>query len=512
MKSYTKQDIEILYGDLIKCAKENYDKERYSDALKDVITAANWAYSFNHIYTDPETELLVKSIAEATVETVEIEYPNSNRCVLIDSFLLDNRGLSQQYLRSMMVNEMEILVVYTNAGGSVGKDTLNEIQRYAKASILTSTKGTDYFEQTRRAVERIVEFAPAHMFLHLTPWDVVALMTCRAIKGSKIYNINLTDHAFWMGASFIDYNLEFRPYGMTVSLEKRGLRPEQQIGLPYYPIDPVKAEFAGLPELPADAVKVFTGGALYKMLGKNDIFFRIMDCVLGVSPNVYIMVAGFNHDNRFDEKCAAMKHGDRVRQIGVRRDIDEVFKRCDIYLGTYPMSGGLMSQYAAKHCKPIIAYHDEGDTMNVLEEIVDYYGSGFKSFSDLEEMKAYASKLIYDGAFREVQGKRLHEGMMNEERFKQEFMSLISSGKTSFSWQKDIIDYDAFFERYLDLENNNGFMATKNMVARLKLKSILKLKGFRLNMLETFLILSYKLLWTIIKNNKTCQYSKTKHS
>lgn len=500
MKSYTKQDIENIYEVFIKSAKANYAKERYKDALKDVITAADWAYSFNHIYTDIEAEQLVKSISEVTVETIEIESSNSNRCVLIDSFLLDNRGLSQQYLRAMMSNDMEILVVYTNAGGSVGNDTLKEIQSYAKASIMTFSKGTDCFEQTRRAAERIASFAPAHIFLHLTPWDVVALMTCHAVKGTKIYNINLTDHAYWMGASFIDYNLEFRPYGMTVSLEKRGLRSEQLIGLPFYPIAPVKAVFAGLPELPEDAVIVFTGGALYKMLGKDDIFFRIMDIVLCVSPNVFIMVAGFNHDKRFDEKCAVMKYGDRVRQIGVRRDIDEVFKCCDIYLGTYPMSGGLMSQYAAKHSKPIIAYHDDGDTMNVLEEIVDYYGSGFKSFSDLEEMETYASKLINDVAFREYQGKRLHEGMMDEERFKHEFSSLISSGKTSFSWKKDIIDYEVFFKRYLDLENNNGFMATQDIVAKLKLRSIAKLKGFRLNMVEALITLSIKTIRRKLKN------------
>ena len=500
MKPYQKKDIENIYRVLLQNARRNYESNSYNDAIKYTISAASWAYNFNNIYADPEAEGLLKSISETIVEARNIESPIPNRCVLVDSFLIDNRGLSQQYLRAMIANNMEILVVFTNAGGSVGKDTLKEIQGYAKASILTFPKGTDYFEQTRRAVERIADFSPAHIFLHLIPWDMVALMACHAIKGSKIYNINLTDHTYWMGASFIDYNLEFRPYGMTISFEKRGLRQEQLIGLPYYPIAPVKAEFAGLPELPVDAVKVFTGGALYKMLGKDDIFFRIMDCVLSVSPNVYIMVAGFNNDNRFDEKCVAMKNGDRVIQIGVRRDIDEVFKRCDIYLGTYPMTGGLMSQYAAKHKKPIIAFHNEGDVMNAVEEFVDYYGSGYKSLSSFDELTVYASKLIHDKAFREEEGNRLHEGMMDEERFKHEFLSLILSGKTSFLWKKDDINYEAFFERYLDLENNNGFMATLDIAAKLKAKSITKLKGFRLNMLEALLFLSFNALKCKLKN------------
>lgn len=500
MKPYKTKDIENVYSILLQNAVRSYESKRFGDAIKYIVSAADWSYRFNNIYGDPESEALAKSISEAIVESRNIAFPIPKRCVLIDSFLIDNRGLSQQYFRAMKACDMEVLVIYTKADGVIGKDIQKEIQSYDKASILTLSKDFDFFEQTRQVVKHIADFSPAYIFLHLIPWDMIALMACHAIKGSKIYNINLTDHAYWMGASFIDYNLEFRPYGMTISLEKRGLRQEQLIGLPYYPIAPVKVEFTGLPELPVDAVRVFTGGALYKMLGKDDIFFRIMDCVLCVSPNVYIMVAGFNHDNRFDEKCAAMKHGDRVLQIGVRRDIDEVFKRCDIYLGTYPMTGGLMSQYAAKHKKPIIAYCDKDDVMNAVEEFVDYYGSGFKSLSSFDELTVYASKLIHDEAFREEEGNRLHEGMMDEERFKTEFLSLISSGKTSFSWKKDDINYEAFFERYLDLENNNGFMATQDIVAKLKAKSITKLKGFRLNMLEALLTLSFKSLRSKFNN------------
>lgn len=500
MKPYKKKDIENVHSILLQNAVRSYESKHFEDSIKYIVSAADWAYRFNNIYGDPEAEVLVKSISEAIVEPRNIVSPIPNRCVLIDSFLKDNRGLSQQYFRVMKACDMEVLVIYTTDGGEIGKDIQKEIQSYDKASILTLRKNSDFSEQIRQAVKYIADFSPAHIFLHLIPWDMIALMACHAIKGSKIYNINLTDHAYWLGASFIDYNLEFRPYGMTISLEKRGLRQEQLKGLPYYPIAPVKAEFAGLPELPVDAVKVFTGGALYKMLGKDDIFFRIMDCVLCVSPNVYIMVAGFNHDNRFDEKCAAMKHGDRVMQIGIRRDIDEVFKRCDIYLGTYPLAGGLMSQYAAKHKIPVIAYCDKGDVMNAVEEFVDYYGSGYKSLSSFDELTVYASKLIHDKAFREKEGNRLHEGMMDEERFKSEFLSFISSGKTSFSWKKDNIDYDTFFERYLDLENNNGFMATQDIAAKLKVKSITKLKGFRLNMLEALLSLSFNALRRKLKN------------
>lgn len=484
MKHYTRQDIENIYGDLMKSAHTNYARYRLGDALIDIETAANWAYNFNHIYTDEDAEQLLMQIGEMAIEPVQIEKPKSDHCVLIDSFLLDNRGLSQQYLRAMMANNMHILVVYTNAGGAIGKDTLCELKAYDKTEIVTFTKGIDKFEEAKQIVKLIKAFSPAHIFLHLTPWDTIALMACHAIKGPKVYQINLTDHAYWLGARFIDYSLEFRPYGMTVSLEKRGLRREQILGLPYYPITPVSADFAGLPDMPDDAVKVFTGGSLYKMLGKDDIFFRIMEIILGIAPNVYIMVAGFNEDQHFDEKVCTIRGKERVLQIGVRKDIDSVFERCDIYLGTYPMAGGLMSQYAAKHGKPIIAYHDEGDVMNEVGEVINHYNHDFHSFTSLEEMSRYAERLVRDLEYRKSQGQVLHDGMMTAKRFNSAFMATISGQKSQFKWNPDEIDYDSFFERYLDLENNNGFCTTRSLVRTQKLGVFSKVKGYNKNKLE----------------------------
>lgn len=478
IKPYSRKDVENIYGDLIRSAYKNYAKQRYHEALKDIIAASNWAYCFNHIYTDPSVENLVKLISESKVKGIEIKSPKGNRCVLIDSFLLDNRGLSQQYFRAMMALGMEILVVYTNRGGIVGKDLLKEIKEYNKATILLFPKNIDAFEQTRMIVDHIEEFMPTHLFFHLTPWDVVALMASHAINGVKKYNINLTDHAYWMGASFIDYNLEFRPYGMTVSLEKRGLKKEQLLALPYYPVTPLSTEFCCFPDIPNDAVKVFTGGALYKILGKNGFFFHIMERILSISPSVYILVAGFDKEARFDKGIENIQGKERIVQIGVRKDIDEVFDHIDIYLSTYPMIGGLMTQYAAKHGKPIVAYHDKGDAMNTVEEIVNYYQHEFKSFTDLDLMTAYAEKLIKDIKFRENEGRVLQKGMMNKERFNAEFSNIIQNHMSSFCWAMDSIDYDSFFDRYLDLENNNGYSATMSLIRNQKLGFFTKIDGF----------------------------------
>ncbi len=487
MRPYSKNDVKEIYEHLIRSARKNYDNRHLGNALTDIVSATHWAYNFNQFYFDPESEQLLKTISDVSVKLGKIDNPKSNRCVLIDSFLLDNRGLSQQYLRAMIFHKMEILVVYTNKREPIGNDILNEISCYEKAYLLSFQEQISPFDQANQIVKTIVEFAPTRIFLHINPWDVVALMSCNAIRGSKKYNINLTDHAFWLGASFIDFNIEFRPYGLTVSMEKRGLNKNQLIALPYYPVTPTMSEFNGFPQLPTNAVKVFTGGSLYKMLGKNDIFFRMMDSILSVASNVYILVAGFDSDKRFEEKCTSMLYGNRVVQIGVRTDIDEVFINSDIYLNTYPMMGGLMVQYAAKHGKPIIAYHDEGDAMNAVEEVVNYYQNEFQSFTDIANMVTYAKKLIIDKNFRYTQGKMLQDGMMTAERFNKEFYDAITMGETSFKWGRDSIDYDTFFNRYLQLENQNGFTATMHLVKVQKFALLKKLPGYRCRMISFLL-------------------------
>ena len=242
-----------------------------------------------------------------------IQNPDENRIVLVDSFCMDNRGLTQQYLRAMIRKDAEILYVCTSDTMDRGEDILREIDACPKAQVLHfDGSTTDPIVKADEAARKICQFAPAHIFFHVAPWDVAALLICSAVSGAFKYNINLTDHAYWMGASLFDYNIEFRPYGMTVSLEKRGLKPEQLLTQPIYPIAPLGHSFRGFPEMPENAIKVFTGGALYKMLGKNDFFFRLMEKLLSVLPNVYILVAGFSQEPLFDEKCSKIKGNEHI--------------------------------------------------------------------------------------------------------------------------------------------------------------------------------------------------------
>lgn len=480
MRPYTKEDIISIYEQIKSLAKKSAQKGKWLKSLKYIEASANWAYNFNWIYYDEELESLLKEISENTQSEIIIANPNPQKTVIIDSFCFDNRGLTQQYMRALMSNDMEILYICTANNIKDRSDILSELRDYSKASILLFTdKRRHQIEKASKIIETISHFSPANIFLHLTPWDTSALIACHMINGATIFNINLTDHAFWMGASFIDYNIEFRPYGETVSLEKRGLSESQLLVLPYYPITPLSGKYEGLPDFLANSVIVFTGGALYKMLGKNDAFFKMMDAILDLSPNVYVLVAGFNTVSQFDARQTAMKNKDRVIKIGRRNDIDILFDKIDIYLNTYPTAGALMVQYAAKHGKPVLSYYDKDDLEGRVEELLNHYQEVFRSFTDMNEFLGYAERLISDANFRKEEGKIVQDGLMTPKKFSEEFKKALNTHKSVWEVGHDEIDYERFLERYIDLENNNGYAATEKLVRILK-KDVFRICRFRL--------------------------------
>lgn len=492
MKRYSKSDISNIYSILKTSAEKSFRRGKNYDSLIFIKTAASWMSQFNAFYSDAEVDALLQKIAKQTFIEKKIEKPSAQKCILIDSWGWDHKGLSQQYINGLINAGLEILYICTRKDENRGSDIQASLKDCGRAEFVYVDSKKNALEAAKIIRNRIVDFSPSAIFLHINPYDTAALMACSELGGIKIFNINLTDHAFWLGSSLIDYNIEFRPYGMTVSQEKRALRQEQILPLPYYPIKSLSHPFQGLPTLPQNAIKVFTGGALYKMLGKEDIFFKIMESVLKISSNVYILVAGFNKEQIFEEKCKKLYGNERILQIGNRSDIDEVFEHIDIYLSTYPMIGGLMSQYAAMHGKPIIAYHEKGDIMNEVEEIINNFQQSFHSCTNISDMIEYATKLIQDINFRQAEGKTLKEGLMTPQRF-DDMLSYYYKNQTSkLNWEKDEINYDSFFERYLELENNSGFKATEDLVAKLKWKALFSLKGYRLNLLEKMLFLSYK--------------------
>lgn len=467
-------DIEKIYKTLRDKAFLSFDKENYLQSLDHIVFATRWAYQLNFQYVDEKLEHLIKNVADSCLPKLKIDSCFESRFVLLDTHGLDNRGLTQQYIRAFMAMGVEFLYISVSCQRSKCVDIVKELEGYERAKILLyEDEKTDYLEKAIDILSEIKLYQPTKLFLHLMPWDVVSLLISYSIQGVIKYNINLTDHAFWLGASFIDYNFEFRAYGKTVSLEKRHLKQEQLLYLPYYPILPKnKIEFQGFPIEAKDKIVIFTGGAFYKMFGNNDLFFKILDELLDLSENAVVLVAGIGDKYTMNEKLAHLRNRHRIMLIGNRRDINEVFKACDVYLDTYPIRGGLMEQYASLYEKPILAYSDFQNFGDVQESMLCRFGNGVCGYNSWQCFIDYARKILEDVAFRREEGLKNKQLVPNVSDFNSNFMQLITTHQNVYNWDFMQVSYDKVKDLYLEVETLYTHTAVRCLMKNLKLKVI----------------------------------------
>ena len=74
------------------------------------------------------------------------------------------------------------------------------------------------------------------MFFYSLPDDVVGTTVMHFYDGYLMrYQINLTDHAFWLGSYCIDKCIDFRNYGAKISYEYRKIDSKKIVIIPFYP-------------------------------------------------------------------------------------------------------------------------------------------------------------------------------------------------------------------------------------------------------------------------------------
>lgn len=494
----TKEKVSAIFRRVVGAAEKAFEVKHFSKSLSYIESAALWMYNFNISYSSYELEKLIHEISSRFLTKHVVPHLQSNHIAFIDNFGYDNRGLTQQYLRGLMAAGKKILYVLHNSSPNGNSEIIKELSEYGNCEILICKTTKNNRIQTASDIsQRIAHFAPSNIFLHIAPWDVVSLLAVDAIEGPVKYNINLTDHAFWLGVSFVDYNIEFRGYGKMVSLQKRGFTDNQLVYLPYYPIVSKYAKFQGFPQLPNNSIIIFCGGSEYKMLGKDGIFFKLMDSLLSISQNVVILVAGVEKESTFASYVSQMNNKIRVYLIGNRTDINEVFAHSDIFLSSYPFIGGLMTQFAAKNSLPILAYSEPGEA-NVCDHLINHFDSSFQSKHSIEALVEYAKELIEDKKFRIAEGERNKRAMMDEDSFNTHLANLLDYHTTTINLQSEQPDYEDIISFYLDIENQKH-TAIYGLFAGMKISTPLSALPFVANIMPVLAKRAYSKLTDRLK-------------
>lgn len=467
-----KKDVIRDYTYIKKLAIDAFERKNNKKCLHYVQLCAQAAYQFNWIYADEELEKLLENISNILISPAPNYKPIENRFVFYDSFSTDNRALTQQYIRALNTVNCELLyITELSKDRKQGKDIFKELNSFNKVEIWEVPQNIEKEKQIKMICNKIISYAPEKLFIHVHPWSVNAIVAFYALPKEIVkYKINLTDHAFWLGSKCLDFSIEFRSRGCTLSREMRNIKEERLLLLPYYPISN-EMPFNGFPEeCTPDKVIIFSGASVYKVYGKNWEFFKLVKQLLDENPDTVFLFAGAGNMEPMKKFINSNKLEKRFLMIGNRTDIGEVFRHCDIYMGTFPNGGGLMSQLAAYYEKPIIAYTTP-ELDGMVEQFVCHNNFTSITYMDKKGFFEEAKRLVENENYRKQKGKELKACLITRQQFEMAFANTIKTNTSIYPIEHAETNHNARFDLYLELENNFQFDYKRLIINNFKLRT-----------------------------------------
>lgn len=462
-----KKKIEDIVSYLKNAIEQELSKKNYEMVLELISNAAMILYTTNIYYVDDDLEYYLKKVSDVLIAQKYEKKDTTDTLLFFDGFGLNDRGLAQIYLKALCSIKHVVYVTFKDCVSSI-PDIIN-ILDLSKSKIATIDKRDgNYIRQIEQLNQIVLKEKPQSFFFYSEPDDVIATVIMNAYKGIlNRYQINLTDHAFWLGARCIDYCIEFRDYGASVSKYYRGIEENKIVKLPFYPLLHEERQFQGYPfSVNDDSKVIFSGGALYKTLGGDNKYYKIVDHLLENNNDVIFWYAGHGDDREL--KKIISKYPERVYHTNERSDLYQVLKHCVFYLSTYPICGGLMYQYAAKAGKvPLTLKYDE-----ITDGFLLNQESSNIEFDTLEQLLSEADELLRNEKYRERRALEMRNLVISEHEFHNCLLLILQKGKSVYDigFRKD--DTSAFREEYLKRQtaiNIDALIANKkNMRATIR--------------------------------------------
>lgn len=450
------------------------EKNKFEDSLQLISVCAQIMYQTNIEYYDSELENSLKLVSTKIVNFTD-QYQSEDTIIFYDSFGLDNRGLAQIYLKALCPNHKVVYVTFS--------DRINNIPEICNILNINNSKieiierrRNSKVEQIKKLEKIIREYCPKIFFFYSVPNDVVATTVMYMYENKmQRYQINLTDHAFWLGAGCVDKCIEFRDYGASISEKYRKILKEHIVKIPFYPCINRKQEFEGLPFEKKDRKIIFSGGALYKTFSKDNLYYLTIDNILSKFSNTCFWYAGSGDDSKLQELI--MKYPDRVFFTDERKDLYQLLLHCDVYYSTYPICGGLMFQYAASAGKvPLTLKNNE-----ITDDFLLNQKELSVEFDSPDNLINECGKLLYDS---EYYIKRTEE-MCNSVIVPQDFDNLVNklienrikTGDYTFQ-QIDVVKFrNLYLDRLLEKDLNQMLVKKNNIYLIFRLMPIRTING-----------------------------------
>lgn len=448
----TKQLILSDYRKLKKLALFLFSKKKYIQCIKVVKTLANFMYNFNIIYCDDVIEDILLKLASKYMQQKDL-IPDQNTVLFYDFWALPTRGLTTIYIKGLLANNYRIIFVTYHRNKNTMKE-LSDIIKFDKSNSIIFIDEKKSFVENLQYLDKVNHvYKPSTAFLHTMPDDVLGTVFFAGIS-AKRYLINLTDHAFWIGKECVDYIIEFRNYGFTVSCNERNLKPERLITLPYYPViieqDSTEAKNFCRGKF------IMSGGALYKLDGSY-IFFDIVKYILLKYEDFSFLFIGGGNSSRIKEFIRSNNFEKRFFHMQERKDFECYINEAYFYLCTYPINGALMTQYALiDGVIPLSLNLDKKDVCSdndINSILLDNDKNPILSYDSVSKLKSEIDKLIDDLQYKKQREKEIKGLVITEKVFNKQLKNCIEINETKYKSKLVKLNLDTFSKVYVDAEN-----------------------------------------------------------
>lgn len=418
-------------------------KENYEKALAGINACAQLLYLWNQKYIDEELEQYIEEISKKVVQINLGQDTDRNTVLFYDGFGLDTRGLALIYLKAIAQLGYKIIYLVPQKSKG-GQSDIHRILDGCNVEWIYYSENS-YLNRIKTITSTFDTFKPSVAFFYSMPDDVAAAVAFFAYAGLVTrFQINLTDHAYWLGTNIFDFCIEFRDYGASISYYYRKIPKEKLIKLPYYPYYDKEKDFEGFPFKSENKKIIFSGGALYKTLGDSDNgYYKILDQLLTLHSDVIFLYAGSGDSTELDKIAKKFSH--RVYHISERKDLYQVMRHCTFYLNTYPLLGGLMTQYAVIAGKvplTLIRKDDiaEGILIEQEKRCIEYF--------DAKSLVEDANRLLTDEVYLHNREQLLAGAIISSTEFKEVIQSIIKRNNSKYAISYKRYDTESFLQGY----------------------------------------------------------------
>lgn len=469
---------------LKEICKNNIQKHKFENSLAAISALAYIYYHRNQFYSCEILEKYLLQIGDQLrLSTISKDELQSETIFFYDGFGIDIRGLAYIYLKALCSLKNKKIIYATALQHEDRIPLLKSLLEKNGVEMVYFSITGGYLKQIKQIDALLQANKPGVSFIYTTPWDVAAVTVFNKQRNIKRVQVNLTDHAFWLGINMFDVCVEFRDYGFSLSRDYRKIPENKLTILPFYPHIENNCEYEGLPFSVEGKKLIFSGGALYKTLSDDNKYYKIVKEILTKHDDVVFLYAGSGDATKLN--MLRTEFPERVYHITERKDFFKIIEKSYFYLNTYPHLGGLMTQYAVAAGKlPITLKYDQGsDGLLLNQNKISVF------YSTMEELLSDVHKLLSDKNYLQIKEKEIKDSLMTEEKFVKEINNIVEYGKTTILPNYQPIDVERTKREYLfrfTSEKIESAIANRRNKALIRYFPHLFLKRFIKKILLTF--------------------------